>query len=177
MAQVGFRRRAGTYLDFGTKPRRLRFFFNQFLSPHQVLEPSSLSTAAAMSSSSKPYTIIIFVTRKSDISPEQFKDHWENVHVPLLQSLAGPRFPLSHTRHYLARDSASPTYPLNMLVGKPENINFDGFAIISFASEEAFRDFVPIFSLPEVAEDEDLFTDRESLRAVVMGCRNETVGI
>ncbi|KAK4175368.1 EthD domain-containing protein [Triangularia setosa] len=129
-----------------------------------------------MSSSLRPYSIIIFVNRKSNISPEQFKDHWENTHVPLLQSLAGPRFPLSHIRHYLARDSANSTYPLNLLVGKPQDINFDAFAVVTFASEEAFRDFIPTMSLPEVAEDEDRFTDREKMRAVVLGYRNETGG-
>lgn len=68
-------------------------------------------------------------------------------------------------------------YFLNMLVGNFENINFDGFVIINFVSEEVFRDFVFIMLLLEVVEDEDIFMDWESLRVVVMGCWNEIVGI
>jgi hypothetical protein len=38
--------------------------------------------------------------RRSGITPHQFKEHFETVHIPLLKSVVGEDFPLSHTRHY-----------------------------------------------------------------------------
>jgi uncharacterized protein (TIGR02118 family) len=115
------------------------------------------------------FTIRVFVTRKPGISPTAFKDHWENKHIPLLKSLSGPLFPLSHTRHYLARDPSNPDQAAVVLVGKPEDFDYDGFAEVAFESEAAFQEFVKVMQLPEVAEDEERFTDRGKLKAVVIG--------
>ncbi|KAI0095753.1 hypothetical protein GGR51DRAFT_544674 [Nemania sp. FL0031] len=49
------------------------------------------------------YTIVAFIRRKKDTSPAQFRAHYDNVHVPLLQVLVGSNFPISHTRHYVTR--------------------------------------------------------------------------
>lgn len=47
-----------------------------------------------------PYTVLLLVHRKLGLSTADFRHHYENVHVPLLKSLAGSLFPLSHTRQY-----------------------------------------------------------------------------
>ncbi|ORX99217.1 hypothetical protein BCR34DRAFT_140116 [Clohesyomyces aquaticus] len=52
-----------------------------------------------------PYTLILFVSRKPNLSLLEFKHHWENVHIPLLKTLVGMDFPLSHTRHYIEREA------------------------------------------------------------------------
>nr|ABD63571.1 hypothetical protein E [Aspergillus parasiticus] len=115
------------------------------------------------------FTIAVFVTRKPDLSPDAFQDYWENHHVPLLRRLGGSLFPRSHIRHYLKRDSQAPDFPAAVLVGEPSDFTYDGFAIINFESEAAFQQFVPVMSTTEVAEDEDRFTDRSKMRAVVLG--------
>lgn len=50
-----------------------------------------------------PYTVLLLIHRKPGLSAAEFKHHYENVHVPLMKSLAGPLFPLSHTRRYTQR--------------------------------------------------------------------------
>lgn len=118
---------------------------------------------------SSGFTIVVFVTRKHELSPAEFHDHWENKHVPLLQRLAGASFPLSHTRHYLQRDETRADYPISPLVGHAADFTYDGFAVVSFASREAFQEFLPVMTSPEVLEDEERFTDRDKMKAVVLG--------
>ncbi len=101
-------------------------------------------------------------------------DHWENKHVPLLKSLSGPRFPLSHTRHYLSRGPSAPEYPLNVVHGNPTAFDCDAFTVVMFENEAAFEEFLPTMSRPEVLEDEDRFTVREKMRAVILGAINTT---
>lgn len=114
-------------------------------------------------------TLTVFVTRKPGLSPTAFKDHYENTHVPLLRSLAGPIFPLSHARHYLARDPATPDHPAIVIFGAPEAFDYDAFAEVTFESETALHKFQKVMMLPEVMEDEDRFTDRAKLKVVAMG--------
>ena len=47
------------------------------------------------------YTIILFVTRNPALSPEEFKDHYENVHIPLAQRLCNGNWPFHFTRRWL----------------------------------------------------------------------------
>lgn len=42
-----------------------------------------------------------------NLTPAEFKHHYETSHVPLIQSLAGPLFPKSHTRFYIERKPQS----------------------------------------------------------------------
>ena len=116
----------------------------------------------------------VFLTRKPTLSPEEFADHWENKHVPLLKSLSGPRFPLSHTRYHLSRSPSAPDYPLNLVTEHPRDFDFDAFAVVTFASEAALKEFAATLSTPEVIEDEARFTVREKLRVVILGSINTT---
>lgn len=45
----------------------------------------------------------MLIHRKPGLSASEFRHHYENVHVPLMKSLAGAIFPLSHTRRYTQR--------------------------------------------------------------------------
>lgn len=116
---------------------------------------------------SSNYTIVVFVTRKASLSPADFVEHWENVHVPLLKRLGGSRFPLSHRRHYLGAPGTSTT--AQMLLGDRVGLDFDAFAVITFSDQSAFHDFVPVMSLPEVLEDEKRFTEPDKAKAIEIG--------
>ncbi|KAL2867519.1 EthD domain-containing protein [Aspergillus lucknowensis] len=121
------------------------------------------------------FTIAVFVTRKPGLTPSDFRNHWENKHIPLLQRLGGSLFPLNHSRHYLAReetvdgDGGYCDFPVTPLVGESADFTYDGFAVVTFASESAFRGFLSVMISDEVQEDEERFTDREKMRAVVLG--------
>lgn len=43
------------------------------------------------------YTILIFAYRKPGTTPEQFRMHYENNHMPLVREIGGEHFPNSHT--------------------------------------------------------------------------------
>ena len=49
------------------------------------------------------FTILIFAYRKPGLTPAQFRIHGEQIHIPLIKSLTGPLFPLSHVRRYIHR--------------------------------------------------------------------------
>ena len=109
------------------------------------------------------------------ITPVDFKTHWDTKHVSLLKSIAGEHFPLTHTRHYIARPAGNEDgfWPAVVLVGAQEDFAYDGIAELVFHDELAFQNFFGIVSAPEaaarIAEDEESFIVREKMKAVVMG--------
>lgn len=126
-----------------------------------------------------PYIVLIFVYRKTGLSPAEFKSHSESSHLPLLQSLAGPLFPRSHARRYIQRIPGSTeggadnaNHPATVLVGTPADIEYDAFAEMIFDDEAAFRAFIACVSQPEAAEriakEEEMFLDRAKKRIVLV---------
>lgn len=126
------------------------------------------------------YTVLLFVTRKATLTSEQFKDHWENKHIPLLKSLTGSLFPLHHTRRYFARierqgfgGPANRDHPLLALRGNVQEFDYDAVAELTFQDEKAFHDFYKTIYDTEVAaklaEDEEHFIDSAAFKSVVVG--------
>lgn len=89
------------------------------------------------------YSVILHVPRKPGLSPEDFKHHWEKIHVPLLKQLVGHDFPLSHTRHYIERplDSTLDRGELANSEGPNSAAAIDGVAILTFGSKEHYERF------------------------------------
>ncbi|CAI6340421.1 unnamed protein product [Periconia digitata] len=125
------------------------------------------------------YSIVIFVTRKPTITPDEFKDYWENHHIPLLQSLTGDSFPRQHRRQYLARierkgfgGPANKDNPPLVLRGSPEDFDFDGIAELTWDDEDTFRKFYKAIYSTEaaakLARDEEIFLDPGKLKTVVV---------
>ncbi|KAL9118694.1 MAG: hypothetical protein Q9187_004757 [Circinaria calcarea] len=133
-----------------------------------------------------PYIILIFAYRKPGLSLAAFKSHYEHSHVPLVQSIAGPHFPKTHTRRYLQRfegnTTASPpstesgainaNSPATVLVGTQAEFEYDAIAELTFDNEAAFQAFFALVSQGEAAEriarDEEMFSDRPKMRIVVV---------
>ena len=117
------------------------------------------------------FNVWIFAWRKAGTTPEQFRSHYENSHVPLIKSLTGSLFPQTHIRHYLAR-SEDGTAPM-VLVGTLDDFTYDAFAELSFIDAAAFQQFFGVVGQGEpaakIAEDEEKFLQREKTRAVVVG--------
>ncbi|KAI1352354.1 EthD domain-containing protein [Xylaria sp. FL0043] len=141
-----------------------------------------------------PYSVLIFAYRKPGTTPEQFKAHYEGVHVPLIRKLTGANFPLSHTRHYLHRTTQhqhqqqqqqqeaegkgntarNPHTPATVLIGTQAEFDYDAFAELTFEDEAAFQRFFALTqqqpeNAEQIAADEELFLDRARMTVVVKG--------
>lgn len=98
---------------------------------------------------------------------EQFIEHYENKHIPLVRDLAGTKFPLRHTRHYVHRTqdttSSGAQTPATIIKGRQEDISYDCVVEIVFDDKAAFDAFLGILADQEVAtklaEDEAAFVD------------------
>ena len=114
--------------------------------------------------------------------------------MPLLRSLAGAHFPLSHTRRYIQRfseanhgnenikgEEGEKEYPATVLVGSQEDFEYDAIAELVFRDEEHFRVFMEVMGRKEAAEsiakDEEAFLDRGRLWVVAVGVCVVTQGV
>ncbi|KAJ5105586.1 hypothetical protein NUU61_002933 [Penicillium alfredii] len=125
--------------------------------------------------------ILLFATRKPTLTPAEFKAHYENNHVPLIQRLAGADFPATHIRRYLARSTepnSDGEYPATVLFGSQEEFGYDAVTEVVFSDQEAKQRFFAKLTAPEakklLEEDEELFLVREKLSVVVIGDCLET---
>ena len=126
------------------------------------------------------YTVILFITRNSNLTSEEFKHHYENTHIPLVHSLVGSFWPKEFRRRYLARISrkgfggpANPDRPLLTLRGSTFDDDYDCIAELSFTSEEMFHSFYKKIYERDVAavlaKDEEKFLEPGKTRVVVVG--------
>ncbi|KAL2218182.1 EthD domain-containing protein [Thermoascus aurantiacus ATCC 26904] len=147
-----------------------------------------------------PFRVLVLVYRKPGLTPAEFKQLYETSHVPLVQRLAGPDFPRSHKRWYIARDPVetepetetaegntdnnsknndNTRFPARVLWGRQEDFPFDAVAELTFDNEAGWQRFVAKAREPEaarlLAEDEERFLDRGRLGIVVLGDVSETV--
>jgi hypothetical protein len=113
------------------------------------------------------YTAIMLVTRKAGLSLDQFKDHYENKHVPLVLECLKGFEPLSHMRYYLQRNDAAKgeadVAPPLVFLGDASTIDYDCITKIEFRDEEHFQQFNQALTnsprLAEVEADQKEFTD------------------
>lgn len=126
------------------------------------------------------YSVLIFAYRKPGTTPEQFRSHYEGVHVPLVKEIAGEHFPLAHTRRYLHRSEGTgegternANHPATVLMGSQADFDYDAFAELSFTDLAHFQTFFGITQQPEnaarIAADEEQFLDRSKMPVVVLG--------
>ncbi|KAI8962038.1 EthD domain-containing protein [Daldinia sp. FL1419] len=131
------------------------------------------------------FTILFFATRKPGVSPEEFKENFENVQMPLLREVSGEHFPLSHTRRYIRRTEGegkgttrNASTPAQVLVGSQADFDYDVVSQLVFQDAAAFQAFMAFAHTPEkaarVVANEELFMDRAQTRAVVLGATEVT---
>ncbi|KAM5372123.1 hypothetical protein ACJZ2D_007656 [Fusarium nematophilum] len=130
-----------------------------------------------------PYNVLMLAYRKPTLSPKEFYHHYETIHIPLVKSLAGASFPLSHTRRYIQRSEAKEQeggYPALLLSGSQQDFDYDVMIELSFEDEEAFHRFGRTMGEPDVqtavAEDCGRFMDQDRSKAVVLGSVETTGG-
>ncbi|KAI1406383.1 hypothetical protein F4819DRAFT_441425 [Hypoxylon fuscum] len=85
--------------------------------------------------------VLMLIYRKPDLTPAEFRKHYEDVHMPLTKKVAGDTFPLSHTRRYIPRattpqdlSATTEKYPPVVLGGNPADVGVD------CVTELVFRD-------------------------------------
>lgn len=119
--------------------------------------------------------LLMLGRRRQDLTPAQFRDHYENVHIPLMRNLTGATFPLSHERHYVLRDSRNShnnnnntdgggSFPAAVLAGtSPDAIDYDAVAILTYRDKAHFEANWAFFEDPEtsriIAADEAKFSE------------------
>ncbi|WP_341964121.1 EthD domain-containing protein [Pseudomonas sp. RC10] len=94
----------------------------------------------------------LFLTRRSDLTFEQFSEYWANVHWPIVQTV--PEV-LEHTIRYVQQHNVG---------GLPEGVPaapFDGYAEAWIANKEAIYKVIGSPKWDEiVAVDDENFLDR-----------------
>ncbi|MFC0306110.1 EthD domain-containing protein [Rhizorhabdus histidinilytica] len=78
-------------------------------------------------------TMIVFVTRKTDLSYDEFSDYWLNRHAPLVKSV--PEF-MRHVRKYVQHHRAPGGEAVAPFGDSPD---YDGVGEIWFDSREAMK--------------------------------------
>jgi hypothetical protein len=124
--------------------------------------------------------VIIFLTRRSCLTPEEFQDYYEHKHIPLAYSLISDVWPTTFHRRYFARISrkgfggpANPDRPMLTLRGELNEMDCDCIAEMNFPCEKAFRKFYKKIYEKEIAailaEDENKFLEQGKVRIIVVG--------
>ncbi|KAF7513053.1 hypothetical protein GJ744_011319 [Endocarpon pusillum] len=130
------------------------------------------------------YIIVSFETRKPELSPAEFKDYYDNVHVPVIQEAMGSSFPKSHARYYVKQQSEDPnnansTLPL-VLIGSVADIDYDALVIMTFENRQQFLEFQTKYGEPDIAAkigaSADKFTIQSKLKVIGLDHPHITFG-
>lgn len=114
---------------------------------------------------------MVLLKRRADLSPEQFRDHYENNHIPLGETFIGHLL-VDFARYYTGSmtdfstdegwDGGRVTPAADMGCG------YDVISVYTFRDDAAVREMGEILSRPEVqkalSEDENRFLDRKGCR-------------
>jgi hypothetical protein len=98
--------------------------------------------------------LFAFLARRADLTPQAFRDYYENRHIPLICSLVAP--PLVYKRNYLQRGD-------EFCLDGGKAIGFDVVTELVFASRDALHAWLGTLSEPgnreRVRADEERFLD------------------
>lgn len=107
--------------------------------------------------------IIFFLKRKSNISPEQFREHYEESHVVLAKKYIGHLI-IGYNRNYPTFATLNPSCLQPGTPPPPYDIGYDCITEMHVSSQEALEEIMRIFNDPIInpilAEDELKFLDR-----------------
>ena len=109
------------------------------------------------------------------MSLEDFVDHYEKNHVPLIFEVLGDQAPVHHTRHYLKRntiDQGTEVLPPLVFVGDAGTIDYDCITIVELRDEAHFQAFNEKFAnssrRKEIEDDQAAFADGSKFRVVAV---------
>ncbi|KAL9082469.1 MAG: hypothetical protein Q9159_006389 [Coniocarpon cinnabarinum] len=145
-----------------------------------------------------PFSIQIQARRAPHLSPAEFQQYNEEVHLPKMRTWLGDNWPLDHRRFYVRRSSGSstgtssppfhdsptknssgPAYPAQIFRGDQADIDFDVCTVVTFEDEAHFRRYLARMAEPDIArdfrEDSGRFVEQQSLR--IHGLEDVRVGV
>jgi hypothetical protein len=129
-----------------------------------ICKPTLKMQLSGITLTTTGFQLLMFGRRRQDLTPEQYRDHYENIHIPLMRNLTGETFPLTHTRHYIKRDGP-PDFLAALMVpgGNQSDFDFDAVAILTYADKAHFDANWAFFEDEEsrkvIAEDEAKFSE------------------
>src|SRR5262245_28735697 len=117
--------------------------------------------------------LVCFMNRKPGMSMEEFKRYYEENHVPLINRLMP--FWQDYRRNFVEDREHSAAH---MAPGRQTGAMFDVMTELTFASEEMHQKCLDALADPVigkiVAEDEEKFFDRSSMRTFVVDERRSS---
>ncbi|KAH0829724.1 hypothetical protein AYO21_12225 [Fonsecaea monophora] len=118
------------------------------------------------------YRVINLVYRSPNMTPEQFRHHYETVHAPLAVECTDPRnAPLSYTRRYVVDTGARPRG-----IAAPD---FDCIAELTFRDEATWLRYLEGLTTGEngkrIAEDSLIFQRAAEAKLSAMELEETTV--
>ena len=122
--------------------------------------------------SDNTYKILLFLKRKANMSMEDFRDYYENVHARL-----GEKYSQGLTRYFRRYLNPLP----NPVTGEDGELPYDVITELWFDDKDIFEATVKYLStsvMPDVVvEDEEiLFNRSQSRMATVIECESELAG-
>ena len=110
--------------------------------------------------------LIAMIRRRSDLSPQEFREYYEHRHVPLATRLL-PYF-AEYRRNYIDHSKhVVPEHQNDSTSGTAPPLDYDVITEFIYASEEDYRQSMAAMADPEIgrifAEDEARFMDRQSI--------------
>jgi hypothetical protein len=126
------------------------------------------------------YIVHLYVRRNPDVTPQAFRDHYENVHMPLLQEILGRTFPKRHIRRYLARGPEAPHEAQTLPVPGTDAAataqffeQFDAVTEVGWDDQQQLGETMATMTDPEnrakISADEEKFLDQAGTKMVVIG--------
>ncbi len=116
-----------------------------------------------------PNRMLVLAVRKEGMTPDEFKNHYETVHMPLMGKICGDSIPVSHHRRYPLRTGAP-----------DENIPYDCVTELVYRDQEHMQAQSAILQSPEyqqtVTDDCLKFMDLQKTVYLVVGEDVETLG-
>lgn len=112
---------------------------------------------------------MVLLKRKPGLTAEQFRDHYENNHVPLGEKFIGHLL-VGFSRHYpgTMADFRSDDWTTGRMGQEDAGCAYDAISIYEFRDEAAVVEMTEILKRPEVShalsEDEKRFLDRPACR-------------
>jgi uncharacterized protein (TIGR02118 family) len=126
-----------------------------------VLVSSTETTDELSVTQEQPMKMVVMFRRRQDLTPQQFRDYYENKHAPLALTL----FPYlkGYRRNYIRHDLV---HRRSQPEGAPAPLDFDAITEIVFESKADYERMVREMTDPairdRVVEDEKKFLDRSA---------------
>jgi hypothetical protein len=107
------------------------------------------------------YKFLIFIKRRPDMSPDEFRDYYENVHAKIGKTIVPDVGAFKYVRRYIQPLAGS-------VAERAEDLEYDEITEVWFKDFEKFKAVAERVSRgelsPEVEEDEKKFMDRSRTR-------------